>query len=1165
LFQLNKPDLDFGFYRIMQARARQVRAFIDKDLLQIIEDAFGKVDKDRKAAAEAAVNAAVDQAIKFGAPDPETTQGVQEARAAYNAIKDSATAESDVYDHLYRFFERYYDDGDFISRRYYTRENAGKAAPFAIPYNGEEVKLHWANADQYYIKTAEYFSNFTFDITRAAEIQKMSKEEKVLNQVPDTPLKIHFRIVDATEGEHGNVKATEDKKRFFVLHEEDSVQIDDMGVLAINFEYTSLPGGKNDVDPDMEKSLKELYGKSLNKGDMPNLAIARKIINAVETLDNATVYGNMLKLAAPTDKIPNRPLLARYVNQYTARNTMDYFIHKDLGGFLKRELDFYIKNEVMHLDDIENADAPAVEGYLSKIKVIRKIATKLIEFMAQLEEFQKKLWLKKKFVVETSYCITLDRIPEAMYPQIAANPAQIEEWINLFAIDEIKAVDGQLPGMGKPIFSNPPTIEFLKANDKLVLDTTFFSEEFKAKLIESIEDFDEQCDGLLIHSENFQALNLLQERYREQVKCVYIDPPYNTGGDGFAYKDNYQHASWLTMISERLSVAYPLFSEKGVLFSSIDAGERNRLEHALNSLFQPSNRVEEIIWVQNTTKNQSPTYSTNHEYIEVFAKNISAVKSDFAMFRESKPGYIEIMELIEGMNPSYPLISEVESALKKLYRDHLAEIKNGGDTALDDWKGIYNYNRAEYRDLNGRYIEEKTAKALKAKIWIWREDNPSMPQVKEDSQKPEFRDPDDPTFRFYTPIHPITGKSCPAPKRGWSWPYNPHGNQKNCFSGLAEDQRIAWGKDENKIPQTKRFLHEVETNVSKSVVNDYTDGEKQLTNLFGKTRSFGGPKPTTLIRRICQQSAVNREYVCDFFAGSGTTGDAVINLNREDQLHRKLMLVEMGEHFDTVLKPRIIKVIYSSNWKDGKPTTRDTGISHCFKTLRLESYEDTLNNLEFENNPTRDRVMEQNKELREDYMLHYLLDVETRGSQSLLNIDNFANPMAYTLKVKKPGSDEQATRAVDLVESFNYLMGLRLVHMAAPQRFTATFIRKPDPELPEDQHTRLLVDGEILLSSEGKWWFRKIEGWVPAEPMTPNNGWKEKVLIVWRNLSGNLEEDNLMLDEWFIKYCISDRDFKFDTIYVNGSNNLSNLKKEGVTWTVRLIEEAFHKRMWEKE
>src|SRR5690606_40486846 len=106
--------------------------------------------------------------------------------------------------------------------------------------------------------------------------------------------------------------------------------------------------------------------------------------------------------------------------------------------FLRRELDLYIKNEVMHLDDIEHDTVPRVEQYLSKIKVIRKIAHKVIQFLEQLENFQKKLWLKKKFVVETNYCITLDRVPEELYPEIAANDAQREEWVRLFAIDEIK-------------------------------------------------------------------------------------------------------------------------------------------------------------------------------------------------------------------------------------------------------------------------------------------------------------------------------------------------------------------------------------------------------------------------------------------------------------------------------------------------------------------------------------------------------------------------------------------------------------------------------------------------------------------------------------------------------------------------------------------------------
>lgn len=110
----------------------------------------------------------------------------------------------------------------------------------------------------------------------------------------------------------------------------------------------------------------------------------------------------------------------------------------------------------------------------------------------------------------------------------------------------------------------------------------------------------------------------------------------------------------MTMITERLQAIHPLIKNNGVIFSSIDAIERNKLEHALNAVFQSNNRVEEIIWVQNTTKNQSPTYSTNHEYVEIYAKDLSKVKADFAMFRESKPGYIEIMELIQELNPQYP-------------------------------------------------------------------------------------------------------------------------------------------------------------------------------------------------------------------------------------------------------------------------------------------------------------------------------------------------------------------------------------------------------------------------------------------------------------------------------------------------------------------------------
>ena len=274
----------------------------------------------------------------------------------------------------------------------------------------------------------------------------------------------------------------------------------------------------------------------------------------------------------------------------------------------------------------------------------------------------------------------------------------------------------------------------------------------------------------------------------------------------------------------------------------------------------------------------------------------------------------------------------------------------------------------------------------------------------------------------------------------------------------------------------------------------------------------------------------------------------------------------MGLHFEHVLKPRIVKSAYSMDWYKGKPTSRNTGVSHCCKYLRLESYEDTLNNLRFDDNPQRQKAVTANPTLKEDYMLRYLLDVETRGSQSLLNIDAFADPTTYTLQVKKPGTDEYITRAVDLIETFNYLIGLRVQHISVPQTFQATFTRTPDPELPPtkdgDQHTKLVVDGRIQQDDNGAWWFRKIEGWVPKDLMNPNNGQREKVLIVWRKLTDDIEQDNLMLDEWFQKNRISPRDFEFDTIYVNGSNNLPNLRQDDEHWKVRLIEETFMTHMW---
>ena len=323
-------------------------------------------------------------------------------------------------------------------------------------------------------------------------------------------------------------------------------------------------------------------------------------------------------------------------------------------------------------------------------------------------------------------------------------------------------------------------------------------------------------------------------------------------------------------------------------------------------------------------------------------------------------------------------------------------------------------------------------------------------------------------------------------------------------------------------------------------------------DLLGSRDYFSYPKSVPLVEDCLRASSCTPgTSVLDFFAGSGTTGHAVISLNREDQGKRRYILIEQGEYFDTVLKPRIQKVVYSADWKEGKATAPQTGISHAFKVLKLESYEDTLNNLE----PSRTRQQQLTLDspeaqgsdsFKEHYLLHYMLDVETRGSQSLLNVQAFTDPTAYKLKVKRPGSDESGEVNIDLLETFNWLVGLTVQHITAPQSFSAAFER--------DSEKRLRLNGRLKQEENAPYWFRTVTG------RTPDG---RKTLIIWRKLTGEPEQDNLVLDEWFRKHAYSTRDTDFDLIYVNGGNNLPNVRRDDETWKVRLIEEDFHRLMFE--
>jgi adenine-specific DNA-methyltransferase len=1109
LFQLDQPDLDFGFYRIMHAKAKQVTEFLEKDLLQVIEDTFGNQADQNSAAALTNARRELEEALGSDALDENgllkesfgalpAGKRYLEALAKAAAAKDALSAEGEIYDHLHRFFERYYEDGDFISRRYFSRETAGRAAPFAIPYNGEEVKLHWANADQYYIKTGEYFSNFTIDLTKAPEM--VGKEDELGLENRDQPLLVHFRLVDASEGEHGNVKASEATKRFFLLHDADPVGLNEKGELELRFKYRP--------DPDKPGRSQDGAWKEQRRSEA-----VTKLLSALATLSDASAYYRLLSAKSPTEANRDRTLLAKYLLQYTEENTADYFIHKDLGGFLHRDLDFYIKNEVMRLDDIEEDSAPRVETYLAKLKVLRTIARQIIAFLAQLEDFQKKLWLKKKFVVETNYGITLDRIPETLYPEITANDAQREEWVNLYSIDEIEGeASGDLLQGTTAGYSCPLTTEFLKFQPHLVLDTRHFSGDFKARLVASIEDFDKQCDGLLVHSDNFQALNLLSLALKSSVSCIYIDPPYNTDGSPINYKNGFKSSTWITLFQQSLPIAKTILSNDAVLCAAIDDEQTTELLYSAKSIFN-DNFLGTIVVRSNPSGRPKQTgYSVSHEYLHFFGKSG--------------------LSRISRMPPT---------------EDQAARFNERDDKGPFEWRNL----RRE-----GSGAERSDRPKLFFPIYLTM-NSVRVPEMTWNEVSQEWIVTEEPKSGEVVAL-PIAEDGT---EKRWRW-----GQEK--ITSSSADLCARNNREGNLYPYAKRRPNE-EGVVS---ISSWFDAKYSATehgtavvkNLFGDN-AFSFPKSIHAVRDSIYVSGAGaaESLILDYFGGSGTTAHAVISLNREYGGSRRYSLIEMGDHFNTVLKPRIAKVVYSSDWKDGKPTARSKGISHCFKYIRLESYEDSLNNLSFSDNTERERVLAANESLRRDYTLNYLLDVETRGSQSLLNITDFTDPTAYKLKVKKPGTTVSVEQNVDLIETFNFLIGLRLVHLAAPQRFSAKFKRVPDPDLPKGTDTRLQLDGKMKQSADGAWWFRKVEGWVPKDRENPNNGQKEKVLIVWRTLTGNLEEDNLMLDEWFQKNRLSTRDFEFDTIYVNGSNNLPNLKLDSDTWKVRLLEEEFHKAMWD--
>ena len=503
---------------------------------------------------------------------------------------------------------------------------------------------------------------------------------------------------------------------------------------------------------------------------------------------------------------------------------------------------------------------------------------------------------------------------------------------------------------------------FLKAQPTLVLDTKHFDQEFNDRLLASFDDLDEISDGLLVHGENFQALNLLIEKYRKEIKCIYIDPPYNTGSDEFIYKDNYRHSCWISMMADRLLLGRELMREDGVIFVSCDFHEYENLQKVMNLEYGEDNRVATFHF---KVRHEGRILTGDKEVQEVMEQVVSYKKPYFEIAK------IELPERFEEY--CYKVIEEIKHPNTTIIGGKRMEIFEAGqyqilketpDTSLLKWISVRgtirkgnSSGRFSVAHIEGRY---KPGTLLKV----------------------EGIGDDGLGYRYFL-----------VPKEARDVVY---------FQGCPLTRTV------RKKPFTTFY--------------DFVD---QFNNVGyeGDVDFRHGKKPVALILKLLEIGSIPKDaFIVDFFAGSGTTAHAVINQNRQDNGRRKYILVEIGDYFDTVLLPRIKKALFSPEWKEGKPVRRITDEEiqrspRIVKYIRLESYEDTLNNITFSDTP---------KTLYDfdDYLLKYMLAWETKESETLLNVDRLASPFSYKLTITN--GQEAQQKPVDIPETFAYLLGLNV-------------------------------------------------------------------------------------------------------------------------------------------
>ena len=925
MFHFAHNDLDFGIFRILKIKRDEVNQFIDEKLPSIVDEALSEVTDTLYDSQLTAVKEYVKK--EGGTTEQGYLNDVSgnlqrlidflEYKQQDELIPPLQTKPEDlksklafrVYNHVHSFFEGYYRDGDF---GYNDRSTASYKVdyPDEADYNGADTLFHWKCRDSYYVKTATGFNSVLFEIEgKRIEYRLEGKASSGISQNNNSDDFKHYRFdrIEPPKPEDPEqtwrviLHLAETSTPKVEIYREISSQIfsetDDVDIYLHERPKKGEEQGKA-----IFKDLTDTYDK-VNDGRLQGIKALHVNLESyagklASHLDFKELGRNNKERQAALEK---RPRVHRFytldknLNTFFVGMDSDYFIHKDLDRFLKTEQRRYIQNTILgDLDTLLNL-SPENPAF-AIATAFRSVTNEVIALLVAVETFQKQLFLMKKKVVSTDYLISVGKIlkatkdntaeREGLISQILENEAQLTDWRETFGID---------------ITEQLPLLEGLYPT--LLLDTRYFDEKFVDELLALFDNLESQIDGVLLNSENYQALNLLEEKYRGKIKSTYIDPPYNTGSDEFVYKDSFRHSSWLSLIYDRLMLNKEIGQRNSAIGISINEEELFNLKLLLDSGMGNNNYLTTITVKVRHDDRILAAYKDIHEvteYLLVYCNSDDFTPTKRIVDNTSNDDYywqvLETTPSKQSINLGGKDVSVFEPDEFSIEQvppseHHLKRISIRGNLRRGNSAGEFytNYLESMFNDYRG--------------------------------------------YLFKVP-------NMGADRLGYRYIYIPASNENrnnaDYFQGVPVNR-----------PKVKENPYPNHWNAEEG----YWDMESIFNRVGyeGAVTFRSGKKPLAFVTKYLVLTGVEDDKfsIClDYFAGSGTTGHAVLNLNKADNGNRKFILVEMGDYFDSTLKERIRRIMFSENWKDRRPKSKEIdGTVGIVKYQRLEQYEDVLNNL----------------------------------------------------------------------------------------------------------------------------------------------------------------------------------------------------------------------------